>query len=49
MIAHTQPNLKKTYDRYASMDERRRGFGLREAHLRGIVLQDASNVFALHR
>jgi hypothetical protein len=32
MIAHAQPGLKKTYDRYAYVEEKRRGFGLWEAH-----------------
>ncbi|MCC8949207.1 tyrosine-type recombinase/integrase [Bradyrhizobium sp. Arg62] len=46
MIAHAQPGLKKTYDRYAYIEEKRRGFGLWEAHLRGI-LQQLDKVVAL--
>jgi len=47
MIAHAQPGLKKTYDRYAYVEEKRRGFGLWEAHLRGIVQHQSSNVVPL--
>jgi hypothetical protein len=48
MIAHAQPGLKKTYDRYAYVEEKRRGFGLWEQHLLGILQHPTGNVVALH-
>jgi integrase len=46
MIAHAQ-GLKKVYDQYLYLEEKRAGFGLWEARLRGILQRQASNVVAL--
>ena len=47
MIAHAQPGLIETYDRYAYLEEKRRGLGLWEARLRGIVSPPDSNVVSI--
>ncbi|MGY4166345.1 tyrosine-type recombinase/integrase [Bradyrhizobium sp. USDA 4529] len=46
MIAHAQ-GLKRVYDQYKYIEEKRQGFALWEEHLRGI-LQHQDNVVALH-
>ena len=37
MIAHAAPGLHRVYDKYEYLDEKRRGFGLWEQRLRGIL------------
>jgi integrase len=48
MIAHAQPGLHQVYDQYSYVEEKRRGFALWAAHLRGILQPLApSNVIEL--
>jgi hypothetical protein len=37
MIAHAPPGLHAVYDQYKYVEEKRRGFTLWSAHLRGIM------------
>lgn len=50
MVAHAQPGMSKTYDKWKYREEKRAGFGLWHARLAGILAAEpASNVVALHR
>jgi hypothetical protein len=49
MIAHAPPGLHAVYDQYKYVEEKRRGFTLWSAHLRGIMQPPTSNVIELHR
>ena len=48
MIAHAPPDLIRTYDLHKYRKEKRDGFNLWSAHLRGILQPQSSNVVALH-
>ena len=49
MIAHAQPGIIQTYNLWSFMEEKRQGFELWEARLRGIIARPADNVVALRR
>jgi hypothetical protein len=48
MIAHAPPDLIPTYNLHKYRKEKRDGFNLWSAHLRGILQPKTSNVIALH-
>jgi integrase len=49
MIAHAPPDLIRTYDLHKYTEEKRAGFGLWCAHLRGILQPIGSNVIELSK
>lgn len=49
LIAHTQPGMHKFYDQWKYIEEKRHGFSLWNARLRGILQPTTDNVVTLHR
>ena len=48
ILAHARPGVKKIYDRYAYLDEKREALQLWAARLRSIVSPSPANVVSLH-
>ena len=48
ILAHARPGIKRTYDRYGYLDEKREALQLWAARLRSIVSPSPANVVSLH-